>query len=93
MFLHAAHASQQGYETIFIKFPDIDMGVLQFITLGKHQVRPFLQQAEEISGVSLISKVYLRNTEKIPVKHCLVCTHLQDVKVQVHLAGKENSLQ
>ena len=32
----------------------------------------------EISGVLLISMVYLRNTEKIPVKHCLVCTHLHD---------------
>ena len=28
MFLHAAHASQQGYETIVIKSPDTDVGVL-----------------------------------------------------------------
>ena len=28
MFLHPAHASQQRYETIVIKFPDTDVGVL-----------------------------------------------------------------
>ena len=28
MFLHAAHASQQGYETIVIKSPDTNVGVL-----------------------------------------------------------------
>ena len=28
MFLHAAHTGQQGYETIVIKSPDTDVGVL-----------------------------------------------------------------
>ena len=43
---------------------------LQFITLGKYQVCSFLQQAEEISGISLISKKYGENTcEALPGLH------------------------
>ena len=83
MFLHAAHASQEGYETFLRKFPDVDtdVEVPAVYYIRKISDSPILATGRENKRVSLISMVYLRNTEKIPVKHCLVCTHLQGVKV------------
>ena len=40
---------------------------MQLMPVNKDTIGPFLQRVEEISGVALISMVYLRNTEKILV--------------------------
>ena len=43
MFLHAAHASQQGYETIVIKFPDTNRGVPAVYYIRKISGSPILE--------------------------------------------------
>ena len=42
MFLHPAHASQQRYETIVIKFPDADVGVFAVYYIRQISGSPIL---------------------------------------------------
>ena len=74
MFLHPAHASQQRYETIVIKFPDADVGVFAVYYIRQISGSPILATSRgnkrRLIDINGIFQKYGENTgEALPDLH------------------------
>ena len=77
MLLHPAQASQQRYETIVIKFPDTDVGVLAVYYIRQISGSPILATGRgnkrRFIDINGISQKYGENTcEALPGFHAFI---------------------